>query len=132
MIKRFLYLFEDILCKQAPIDCGTCLSLLLNAVKQTQHMAALHLPKNKPITDVKHLQQQFALVRATSSTDVVIAANNPLLSSGVIQAKSFSINIALAQKELTNFSKKTVPLMWIKILSSEFHLPSKTPRKFKF
>ena len=125
LLKRFLYLFENILCKNAPIDCGTCISLLLNAVKQASHMTAQHLPKNAPILKVQHLQQQFDLIRATSATDTVIAANNPLLASGRIRTKSFSSNTTSAQKELTNFSKKLCPLCGSKPSNSNSGYPSK-------
>ena len=125
LLKRFLYLFENILCKNAPIDCGTCISLLLNAVKQASHMTAQHLPKNAPITKIQHLQQQFDLIRAASATDTVVAANNPLLASGRIQTKSFSSNTTSAQKELTNFSKKLCPLCGSKPSNHTSSYPSK-------
>ena len=110
LIRRFFYLFETILVRQAPIDCSSCIALIFNAIKQTQHMSAKHLPKNAPVSDISILEEQFAHVRSASDVAQIVAKQNPLLASGRIKSKNYAANRKAAQTELTNYSKNACPL----------------------
>jgi hypothetical protein len=119
MLKRILYALEDIICKHAPMDVAVVIAQVFSVLKQTYHMASLHLPKKQLIQTVDKLEDHFGQIRAKSIGHSLVAKNNPILSTGIQHSRRYRENKAKAQIELKNFISQKCPMCG----------HSKTPKK---